>query len=148
MGNWRTVDLRGHMDAAEACDMIAELTYSVFRDHYSKWDTDVACLLMGNSLCGLNQWAGRDGDIDAVGNLAERDFDNDDIEKALVYLAKKYPSLDLTLHSGSDWESLECSATFVVTNGEVKRLAPQVGTIREISADYMQGNLMRMLYGR
>lgn len=144
MGNWRTVDMRGHMDAAEAQDMIEYLSYE---DDWSKWETDAACLLMGKSICGLDQWVEYDGTIDAVGNLAERDFGNDDIEKALVHLVGRYPSLELTLHSGSDWESLTCSATFHVKDGVVTRCEPEVEEIREIGGSMMQARLMSMLRG-
>lgn len=145
MGNWRTVDIRGHMNPVAAKEMIEELTYD---DDWSKWDTDAACLMMNRSLCGLNQWVNDDGTIDVVGNLAERDFDNDDIEKALVFLAFKYPSLELTLHSGSDWESKVCSATFHVKNGKVERCTPEVANIREISDDLMLSRLIGALYMR
>lgn len=144
MGNWRTVDMRGHMDADEAQDMIEYLSYE---DDWSKWADDVACLLMGKSMCGLNRWVDMNGNIDAVGNLAERDFDNDDIEKALAHLAERYPSLELTLHSGSDWESLSCSATFRVKDGKVARCDPEVETIRVISPALMQERIMSMLRG-
>lgn len=142
MGNWRTVDMRGHMNPAEAADMIEYLTYE---GNWPKWETDADCLLMGKSICGLNQWVDTAGKIDAVGNLAERDFDNDDIEDALNHLVERYPSLDLTLHSGSDWESLTCSATFRVKDGVVARMEPQVATIREITSESMRKRLMSML---
>ena len=145
MGNWRTVDMRGHMDPAEAADMIEYLDYD---SDWSKWEIDAACLLMSKSICGLNQWVDAAGNIDAVGNLAERDFDNDDIEKALNHLVERYPSMDLTLHSGSDWESLDCSATFRVKDGVVIRMEPQVATIREISSGSMQTRLMSILMNR
>lgn len=143
MGNWRTVDIRGRMNPVEAGEMIEELTYG---DDWLKCDTDAECLLMGRSMCGLNQWVNNDGTIDTVGNLAERDFDNDDIEKALAFLASKYPTMELTLHSGSDWESTVCSATFHVKDGKVERCEPEVANIREISDDVMQARLMDMLY--
>lgn len=144
MGNWRTVDMRGRMNPVAAKEMIEELTYG---DDWSKWATDAACLMMNHSLCGLNQWVNNDGTIDTVGNLAERDFDNDDIEKALTFLAFKYPSLEMTLHSGSDWESTVCSATFHVKDGKVQRCEPEVENIREISDEVMQSRLLGALFG-
>ena len=140
MGNWRTVNITGRMDPDEAKDLIAELSDE------SSW-TPAECLSMGHSLCGLNQWVTDDGFIDAIGNLAERDFDNDDIEKALVYLADKYHGLQLTLHSGSDWEELECTATFHVSNGRVERCEPEVKTIHGITQEQIMSRLSDMPYG-
>lgn len=144
MGNWRTVDILGRMDPVEAADMVEYLTYE---NDWSKWDSPAACLLMGKSICGLNQWVRNDGVIDVVGNLAERDFDNDDIEDALKYLANKYPSMELTLHSGSDWESLACSATFKVKNGTVTRCEPEIAEIRDIDPGVMRARTLSILSG-
>ena len=126
MGNWRTVDMRGKISQKDAADI---------RDFLSDDGKcgDAWCFTIGVRLFGLNDWINDDGSIDVSGNLYERDFDNDDIEKALKVLADRYPSLDLTLHSGSDWENLECSATFHVHHGEVQRCAPEVYTIRPIA---------------
>lgn len=126
MGNWRTVNIKGKIDKKDVGDIVG------FLSDDAGWYSPAACLTMGLSLCGLNTWVGVDGVIDASGNLAERDFDNDDIERALVFLAEKYPSLELTLHSGSDWESLECSATFIVANGKCTRMEPQIKELQEI----------------
>jgi len=139
MGNWRTVDMKGRMNKAEACELCRELSGDI------RWESPAACLSMGNSLCGLNKWVDEYGIIDAVGNLAERDYDNDDIEKALTYIAEKYQSLELVLHSGSDWESLACSATFRVNNGAVERGEPEVDMIREISQNLVAERLIKHL---
>lgn len=79
---------------------------------------------------GLGRWVNENGTINARGNLYERDFDNDDIEAALTYLASKFPSLTLTLHSGSDFEGLECTATFHVSCGKCRRCEPEVEFIK------------------
>lgn len=126
MGNWRTVNMTGSMSAEEAADCRKIL------DGWEGFETPAACFSMFKSICGINWWVKENGTIEAYGNLAERDFDNDDIETGLKFLAEKYPSMELTLHSGSDWESLTCSATFVVKNGEVQRLAPQVEELKPI----------------
>lgn len=124
MGNWRTVDMKGRIareDVADICSFLSDC----------EGCGDAWCFTMGLSLCGLGRWVGEDGNIDVSANLYERDFDNDDIETALKILAERYPSLELTLHSGSDWESTVCSATFHVHNGTVERCDPEVETIRE-----------------
>lgn len=121
MGNWRTVNISGQMNPNEARDMISLLSSDM------SWDTPAACFGMSRSLCGLNVWVDKiTGAISKSGNLAERDYENEDIEQGLKFLAEKYPSLELTLHSGSDYESLQCSATFIVSNGVVKKLEPQI----------------------
>ena len=124
MGNWRTVDMQGHIAREDVDDIRSFLSKD------SKCG-DAWCFTMGQSLCGLNQWVNNDGSIDVSANLYEREFDNDDIESALQILAVRYPSLDLTLHSGSDYESTVCSATFHVKDGVVTRCAPEVETIRD-----------------
>jgi hypothetical protein len=125
MGNWRTVNIRGHIAKSDVKSIVDYLSND------DCWETLAACLHIGRSCYGLNTWIKEDGTIDAVGNLAERDFDNDDIEGALRHLAGMYPSLELTLHSGSDWEELPCTATFHVSNGEVKRCAPEIEELEE-----------------
>lgn len=144
MGNWRTVNIKGRMDATEAKDAI-EFLKKVAREYC---DEPVDCFAIGNSLCGLNQWIQDDGTIDAIGNLFERDFDNDDIEEALKCLAEKYPSMELTLHSGSDWESLVCSATFHVKDGEVERCEPEIKELHKISEAMMRGRFFEQIYGK
>lgn len=123
MGNWRTVDMVGHIDKSDVEDIRSYL----FNDSNEAW-----CFTIGEpSLCGLNQWINDDGTIDISANLYERDIDNDDIKHALEVLAGLYPSLSLTLHSGSDYESTICSATFHVHNGTVTMCPPEVEQIRE-----------------
>lgn len=126
MGNWRTVNMTGTMSAEEAVACRELLSEN------RGWRTPAECFTMGKSICGIDDWVSESGVIDARGNLAERDYDNDDIESGLVFLAEMFHSLEMTLHSGSDWESLECSATFVVSNGEVKRLPPQIKELEPI----------------
>lgn len=123
MGNWKTVDMTGKIAKSDVADI---------RDFLAP-DSDCGdawCFTMGKSLCGLNCWVNDDGSIDISANMYERDIDNYDIEVALKVLAYRYPSLKLTLHSGSDYEGLYCTATFHVEDGMVIRCAPEVKTIR------------------
>lgn len=137
MGNWRTVNIHGKISKCEAKELIETLSED------KGWYTPASCFTMGRSICGLNQWVKNDGSINAVGNLAERDYTNDDIESGLRFLAEKFPSLTLTLHSGSDFESLDCSATFHVENGIVTRCAPEISVLREITPM----SILELLYG-
>lgn len=141
MGNWRTVNIEGTVSKEEARGMIEFLRDDDDKDWGSPWETSAAPFVMNRSMCGLNQWVKEDGTINAIGNLSERDFDNDDIEYALQYLASMFPSLSITLHSGSDYESLQCSATFHVHEGKVERCEPEVDVIKEIPSSQIQMNL-------
>lgn len=123
MGNWRTVDIRGKIDENDVRSIRSYL-------RADSCNYDVYCFSISKSLCGLNCWIHDDGSINVSANLSERDFDNTDIEIALRILAERYPSLELTLHSGSDYESPLCSATFHVKNGTVQRCDPEVTEIR------------------
>lgn len=120
MGNWRTVNLIGKMSPDDAKNMINFLSSG------ESWNTPSECFNMAKSICGLNIWVNKDGIIDACGNLAERDYDNTDIENGLKFLVDKYPSIELVLHSGSDWESPICSATFHVKDGLVTKSEPEI----------------------
>jgi len=144
MGNWRTVNIEGKMNPNEAKEMI-----SLLSKEYAWRGKPYSCLAITEGLCGIGQWIDNSGNIYARGNLAERDYDNDDIEKALKFLAEKFPSIELVLHSGEDWESLDCSATFHVGNGtvikcdpEIERLDPIFMNDRELS-DRLIGSIYK-----
>ena len=124
MGDWRTVNISGLMNADEAKEMIKELRSDDI------WETPAWGFAINFSLCGLNQWVKENGDIMGVGNLAERDCKIEDIEMGLEYLASKYPSIELTLHAGGNYESKDCVATFTVCDGIVKQKEPQIACIR------------------
>ena len=151
MGNWRTVNISGHIgtdeiDAArELLTRVADYDSWMYDDGENEELCSLFCLAFGEGLCGLRDWIRPSGNINAVGNLYERDFDNDDIEKALSILAKRFPTLELTLHSGDDWESLHCTATFHVKDGECKRCPPEIEELSEISSESIMENLWATL---
>jgi len=151
MGNWRTVNISGHIGADEIDAARELLTRAANYDSWMYGDGEneelcsLFCLAFGEGLCGLRDWIRPSGNINAVGNLHERDFDNDDIEKALSILAKRFPTLELTLHSGDDWESLHCTATFHVKDGECKRCPPEIKELSEISSESIMENLWATL---
>jgi hypothetical protein len=147
MGNWRTVNIIGSVNKDEAIEMRKILSENVFDNDDFDWSKPdpVACVRFVKSLAGLNEWVKESGDINTIGNLSERDYDNDDIYAALVFLAEKFSSLKLTLHSGSDWEDLTCSATFEVKNGAVKKFSPKIERLQEISSDMMIGRMFQFM---
>ena len=130
MGNWRTVSIKGSMDVNEAAKMIKELRSD------ETWMLPAACFHIHQSVCGLGVWINENGSIDRVGNLAERDFNLEDIEYGLVYLAANYPSLQITLHAGDDYEDLTCVASFVVKDGSVTRVPPQIEKLPPIETKW------------
>lgn len=151
MGNWRTVNISGHIGADEI-DAARELLTRAA--NYDPWMYDdgeneelcsLYCLAFGKGLCGLHDWIRPSGNINAIGNLYERDFDNDDIEKALSVLARKFPTLVLTLHSGDDWESLRCTATFHVKDGACRRCPPEIDELMEIGSSAMMDSFLTAL---
>lgn len=129
IGNWRTVNIKGNMSCHEAFAMS-----SLLSNKFNKPSDDPSfCLHFEDSRYsgrGLGRWVSERGAIDGRGNLYERGFNNDDIEAALTYLAAKFPSLSLTLHSGDDFEDLKCTATFHVSGGVCKRCEPEVEYIK------------------
>lgn len=132
MGNWRTVEINGRIDKANAASLRQYLVDArLARSDDEKWDVFPLCV--GEGFAGLWDWVQPNGKIKAIGNLAERDFDNDDIEKALITIAKRFPTLVLTLHSGDDYESRKCTATFLVDNGKCVRCKPKKKKIRAIT---------------
>jgi hypothetical protein len=151
MGNWRTVNISGHIgtddiDAArEMLKRAANYDPWMYEGGENEELCSLHCLAFGNGICGLHDWIRPSGNINAIGNLYERDFDNDDIEKALSVLARKFPTLVLALHSGDDWESLHCTATFHVKDGECKRCPPEIEELSKISSESMINNFLAAL---
>jgi len=146
MGDWRTVQLVGKVaDKSEVEGIIKYL--KVDKNSYDSlaYDDGVYYLQFGSSLCGINQWVNSNGKISVIGNVYERDCELDDLEKELNVIAKKYNSLDLVLHAGGSYESTECTASFIVKNGIVKRCEPMVKEIDKISKDRIQSNLFKAL---
>lgn len=124
MGNWRSVWLKGtcgkeDVEAlAEACEV---------KDGLGGFH----CLSATEGLGGLGDWP--EEDIDAVGNLAERDYSVESVRRKLVDLVKVAPSLDLFVHCGGEHEDKTCVATVLAKDGEVKVLEPGVESIPEMT---------------
>lgn len=78
-----------------------------------------------------------------AGNVFERDCENKDLYNELSILAEAFPSLDIVLHSGSDWESLVCSASFIVKDGKVEMVEPMIKEIKGINEEKVDAVLQR-----
>ena len=137
MGNWTTVKIEGSCSAED----LPALKKAVKTG--DDWES-FHCLSVTEGICGLGDWTGTE--IDAVGNLAERDYSKDDVAEQLRKLVMVAPSLSVNIHVGGEWESRECVATVVCADGKVTIEPPAIQEIPEISAAQMHSALIAALY--
>lgn len=109
MGNWRRVQIVGTCDSTEVAALRKALTFDV------RTGLNFHCLVDGG-LGGLPNWAAKE--INAVGNLAERDYGFEDVKETLEELAKVAPSLNVTVHCGGDYEDATCLVSIVLVHGK------------------------------
>jgi hypothetical protein len=140
MGNWRTVRIVGTCDAEDVgalADAIA-------------WNGDfrtLHCLSASYGLCGIGFWAA--SDINAEGNLSERDYSVEDVAVQLEKLLMVAPSLDVVVHCGGDFEHKDVIASIVVSKGEVKQGPLLIKTLRsELDQAKVMASLAARLGGR
>lgn len=133
MGNWRTVHLTGSCDAAEVGPLRAAL---IPDDTWSNFGP----LSITEGLCGLGDWPAEQ--IDARGNLAERDYTVADVAEHLNRLLEVAPSLRLVVHCGDDWESSQCVATIDVRDGQVTETGPEVPAVLGVDETTMTTRLL------
>lgn len=139
MGNWMTVNLRGSL-AAE--DVEAASLHLRVKDDYSNFRP----LSIGLSgLCGLGDWVRQN--INADGNLAERDYSVESVADNLREIVAVAPSLELKVHCGGDYESTNCVATITVSRGEVTVGDPEVEVVNGIGDDVFKGRLFGAIGG-
>jgi hypothetical protein len=129
MGNWRTVTITGTIGAEDAA---AAQEFVELGDDPKTWDRFHCLCWPGPTLCGLGRWipAGG-GNIAAVGNLAERDYDVDDVAETLRRMLTVAPSLDVKVHCGGDWEADACTATVTARAGQVTVGPAEIPTVGE-----------------
>lgn len=139
MGNWTTVKLEGSCNAED----LPALRNAVNTE--DDWEA-FHCLCNNGGICGLGDWTGTK--IDAVGNLAERDYGKDDVAEQLRELVKVAPSLKVDVHVGGDYESRKCVATVVCGNGKVSIEPPRIQVIPEISQAQMQSAFLKAISRR
>lgn len=95
------------------------------------------------SLCGINAWPSPT--MDAVGNLAERGYDVEDVANHLRELVQIAGSMLLKVHCGGDYESLDCIATVSVGEGVVAVGKPEIEQLKPLSDAQAELNLIRAL---
>lgn len=137
MGNWRTVQLEGTCGAEDLDALRAAVYYD--RDKLENFH----CLTAASGICGLGNWPAEN--INAIGNLAERGYNVEDIEEILGVLSEEAPSLRLTVHVGADYESRECIATIVLDEESIRVLPPQIKELSDLDEGTMMLNIMRQL---
>lgn len=148
MGNWRTVNIVGPMNPADADALRTHLGYP---GYWKDVDNDPAWQRFGPlsfckdqpSLCGVNDWPAVA--MDRAGNLAERDYDPEDVAATLRDLLAVAPSMDLKVHCGGEWESLECVATATVHEGAVTVGPPEIPELKAMSDEQGQLNMLRAI---
>lgn len=152
MGNWRRVHIVGGMLAEEVDALKAEINQvlegGMFAHRYKQDENQMekfGPLSYTGGLCGFGSWPAPS--INAVGNLAERDYDPAAVARHLEQLAKVAPSLGVLVHCGADYETDECINTVVLFEGKTAVRWPDVKTIPEFAPMQLENNLMRALLG-
>lgn len=135
MGDWRRVQVIGSCAAEEVPALREALDPGLDYHNFH-------CLVCGG-IAGLPNWAGES--INAVGNLAERNYDERAVAKTLEQLAKKAPSLAVKVHVGEAYEEDTCVATVVLEQGAVTINPPEIGAIPQQSDGQMESNFMNAL---
>ena len=132
MGNWRTVYIEGTCDPQDVPLLAQALTLDEDYENFH-------CLIDTLALSCIPNWAGEL--IQAVGNLAERDYSVEDIRQELQRLVQIAPSLNILVHCGDERESTQCISTLVVNRGTVLKTDPQIITIPDITFDQMKSQM-------
>lgn len=137
MGNWRRVQIIGTCDWRE----VPKLRQAIMmpRDYLR-----LHCLMNGG-LAGLPLWAGQD--INAIGNLAERDYTPQDVADTLVELVRIAPSLTVKVHCGADYEASQCIATVTLADGAATVGEAEIEEIPDIPEGQMKVSFLAQLLG-
>jgi hypothetical protein len=153
MGNWRTVQIVGGMLAEEVHALREELNQVLrpgwgggFSHRYAQDNAQLekfGPLSNTGGLCGIGDWPAPS--INAVGNLAERDYSPCDVADHLEKLRKVAPSLGVMIHCGGERESPLCGVTVVLLEGRIEELPPMIKTLGDIPKLQIENNMLRAL---
>ena len=135
MGNWRRVQIVGHCSRNDIIALSKALDPGKDFENYH-------CLVNGG-LCGLPMWATES--INAVGNLAERNYTPKDVAEQLKELALIAPSLSVKIHCGDNYESETCVSTVKLDDGKVEIMPPEIEKIPEIPEAQIAANFIEQL---
>ncbi len=138
MGNWTTVNIVGTCPANE----VSKLSEYVNRYNSSDdWD-NFHCLSATNGLCGLGDWPATE--IDAAGNLAERDYSTGSVAEQLEIIGNLCPNADIKVHVGGDYETLDVINTVHLKAGIVEIKEPEIPTLKELDQETIKRRLMKI----
>lgn len=141
-----TVNIIGTMTPEDAVKLRAHLGYS-FDPGDSGWDRfgPLSFDRDQTSICGLGSWPAPA--IDRVGNLAERNYDPENVADHLRELVTVAGSMLLKVHCGAEYESTRCVATVSVGEGVVAVGKPEVEQLKPLDEGQMTANLLRASFG-
>lgn len=142
MGDWRRAKIIGTCGAEDVHAARQHVEINMRVGNAVDWDRFGALSSVGG-LAGLPVWPAEV--IDAMGNLAERGYDEESVQEYLEELALIAPSLRCCVHLGKAYESSECEATIELGANGVAILPPQVEQVAEASVEQMQGNFRRQM---
>lgn len=134
MGNWRTVRIVGTCAASDL---------SALRRVVSDEDNFHCLGYYGVSLMGIGNWPAQS--MDAVGNLAERDYSVEDVRTTLEELAKAAPTLALRVHCGGELEDTACIATVTLVGGVAVIGPPLIEDVGKVTPEEIRARMMRAL---
>lgn len=152
MGNWRTVNITGTMSERNATVLREYLGYPGYwhrdRHDHPAWQHFGPLSFCRDQpfLAGIGDWPAPA--VNRAGNLAERDYDVEDVAATLRELLPLAGTMLLKVHCGGDWESLECVATISVGEGLVAIGKPEVERLQPMSDEQAELNVIRALSAR
>jgi len=134
MGNWRTVHIVGTIPKEDLSAMRAYFVINEFTINH--WN----CLMITDGLFGLGMWINEE--VNAVGNLSERDYTPKNVLEVLEYIGKHWPKVSLKVHCGGEWEDKKCIATVVLNKGKAYFTSkPEIKEIGEIPQEKINKRL-------
>lgn len=137
MGNWRRVHIMGTCNKKDLESLRKALDPGKDYDNFH-------CLVCGG-LAGLPNWA--EENIDVIGNLAERDYNIQDVADQLKLLGGIAPSLIVDIHCGGDYEDEKCIKTVRLhKSGKVEILSPQIDNIATINDKQIKQQLLKEIF--
>ena len=139
MGNWRTVNIVGRCDEKDVLKLKDVISWDI------SGDSEFYPLSHTKGICSLPMWALKN--ISVVGNLAERDYSLKSVAECLDELLLIAPSLDVVIHCGGDYESMDCIATIKIIDDKSTICDPEIDSLPEITESQLMGHFYSQLLG-
>lgn len=145
MGNWRTIEIKGDVSIEEAQKMRKYLKVDKSTYESLASQDDIFYLQFSDGLCGLGEWISNDGSIESVGNVYERNCEVEDLLSEATTLAHNFPTLNILINIGDDYESLNCVGSIIVKNGSSILIDPIVKDLEAIPDEQIALNMLNIL---